>query len=52
MVERFGTIEIKKGFDYWKFPISNERDSISVVSNLIFSIMEMETNQYCNWMIK
>jgi len=44
MVERYGTIEIKKGIDYWKFPTSSDRGMISIASNLIFAIMEMETN--------
>ncbi|WP_298511102.1 hypothetical protein [uncultured Kordia sp.] len=45
MREKYGTFEIVKGLDFWKLPMTNDRSLISMSSEIIYGIMELESNQ-------
>tara|TARA_R110001583_G_scaffold194880_2_gene367441 strand:+ start:1983 stop:2237 length:255 start_codon:yes stop_codon:yes gene_type:complete len=44
MREKYGTFEIIKGIDFWKLPLTNDRDLISISSKIIYGIMESEND--------
>lgn len=46
MAEKYGTIEIHKGVDFWRVPTNNDRDLISISFKFIEAIMEAEFTEY------